>query len=222
MKLNCGRHKLYEISARYRVRWALKLATDFVKRCFGILLKRGAVFAVMNILCFCSIFVAVLWAQFQFPPPYAGVPVELPEFLVGVDWPLMIVGIFLFNLVLSSFVFVTLLGLVFFPLSAVVLLYRGFMWGLLLSQLSTSQFLVVLPTLVLEGEGYVIASVAGITLGLSWLKPDWVFEGEGLSRLQSFKKALVECLRIHVFVIAILFVAAVVETFTILSLTVAY
>ena len=195
------------------------MAGDFVKACLGVLLERGVVFAVMNGFCFCSVFVAVFWAQFQLPLPYEGASVELPEFLVGVDWPLMIVGIFLFNLVLSGFVFVTLPGLVFFPFSSAVLLYRGFLWGVLLSQLSTSQFLVVLPTLVLEGEGYVMASVAGTTFGLSWLKPEWVFKGEGLSRWESFKKALVECLRVYVLVVVILFVAAVVETFTILSLT---
>ena len=46
--------------------------------------------------------------------------VEVPEVLVGVDWPLVVLGIFLFNLVLSSFLGVTLSGLVFFPLSAVL------------------------------------------------------------------------------------------------------
>ena len=193
---------------------------DFVKACLEILLKRSAVHAVMSILYFGSIFVAVLWAQIQVPPPYVGSPIKLPEFLGGLDWPLVVIGIFFFNLVWSSFIIVTLPGLVFFPLSAGVLVYRGLLWGLLLSQLPTSLFLVVLPTLVLEGEGYVLASVAGTILGISWLKPDWVFKGEEMSRLKALKKVTNECLRLYVFVIAILLVAAVVETFTISSLTV--
>ncbi|MDH5449748.1 MAG: stage II sporulation protein M [Candidatus Bathyarchaeota archaeon] len=192
-----------------------------MKACLGILLKRSAVHAVMSIVYFGSIFVAVLWAQIQVPPPYVGVPVELPGFLSGLDWPLVVIGIFFFNLVWSSFIIVTLPGLVFFPLSAGVLVYRGFLWGLLLSQLPTSLFLVVLPTAVLEGEGYVLASVTGTILGMSWLKPDWVFKGEEMSRLKSFKKVTNECLRLYVLVIVLLFVAAVVETFTISSLTVA-
>ena len=195
---------------------------NFVKACLGILLRRSAVLAVMSIVYFGSVFVAVLWAQVQVPPPYVGVPVELPEFLSGLDWPLMIIGIFFFNLVWSSFIIVTLPGLVFFPLSAGVLVYRGFLWGLLLRQMPTSLFLVVLPTVVLEGESYVLASVTGTILGMSWLKPDWVFKKEGLPRLESFKKALGECLWLYVFVAVVLFVAAVVETFTILSLTVLF
>jgi len=191
----------------------------FFKSCLNVVLKRDAVFAVMNAFCFGSVFVAVLWAQFQFPVACEGVPVENVEFLVSGDWLIMIFGIFLVNLVLSSFVVVTLPGLVFFPLSAAALVYRGFSWGVLLSQLPTPQFLVVLPTLVLEGEGYVVASVAGIVLGLSWLKPSWVFKGEKLSRREAFRRALGECLRIYILVAMILFVAAIVETFTILSLT---
>lgn len=192
------------------------LAVNFLKSCFAVLSKRGLVFAVMNAFYFCSIFVAALFVQFRFPPPYEGTPVEVPEFLVGVDWPIMVVGICLFNLALSSFLVVTLPGLVFFPFSAAALLYRGFLWGVLLSQLPTSWFLATLPTVVLEGEGYVMASIAGVTLGLSWLKPDWMFKGEGLCRVEALRKALRECVRIYTVVAMVLLAAAIVETATIM------
>jgi len=49
----------------------------FFKSCLNVVLKRDAVFAVMNAFCFGSVFVAVLWAQFQFPVACEGVPVEV-------------------------------------------------------------------------------------------------------------------------------------------------
>jgi len=192
------------------------LAVSFLKLCLETVSNRRVVFVVMNALYFCFIFVvAFLSYYFYFLPPYEGGPVDVPDFLVGVDWSVMVVGIFLFNLTLSGFLFVTLPGLVFFPLSAAVLLFRGFLWGVLLSQLPTAYFLAALPTVVLEGEGYVLASVAGITLGLSWIKPNWVYGGEGLSRFGALKKALRECGRSYVIVAIVLFVAAVVEIITI-------
>jgi len=188
------------------------------RSCVEVLSRRGYFFAVMNILYFGSILIAVLLAYFLFQPVlYELGVVEVPEVLVGVDWPLMLVGIFLFNLALSGFLVVTLPGLVFFPLSAAALAYRAFLWGLLLSQLPTPLFLAVLPTLILEGEAYVFAGVAGVVLGLSWLKPEWIC-GQGLSRSEAFKRALRECGYLYIVVAGILLVAAIVETATIVFL----
>ena len=192
------------------------LAVSFLKLCLETVSNRRVVFVVMNALYFCFIFVvAFLSYYFYFLPPYEGGPVDVPDFLVGVDWSVMVVGIFLINLTLSGFLFVTLPGLVFFPLSAAVLLFRGFLWGVLLSQLPTAYFLAALPTVVLEGEGYVLASVAGITLGLSWIKPNKLYRGEVLSRFGALRKALIECGRLYVIIGIVLFVAAVVEIITI-------
>jgi len=189
-----------------------------LKSCVEVLSRRGKLFAAMNILYFCSIFIAVLSAQFLFQPMlYETAFVEVPEVLVGVDWPLMLVGIFLFNLALSGFLVVTLPGLVFFPLSAVTLAYRASLWGLLLSQLPSPLFLAVLPTLILEGEAYVFACVSGVVLGLSWIKPEWAYE-KGLSRSEALKRALGECGRLYIVVAIVLLVAAIVETATIMSL----
>ena len=79
-----------------------------------------------------------------------------------------------------------------------------------------SGFLAALPTLALEGEGYVLAALAGVNLGLAWLKPKWAYRGEDLSRSEAVNKALKECARIYVFVAVFLFVAAVVETITLI------
>jgi hypothetical protein len=136
-------------------------------------------------------------------------------FPVKVSNALLMVGvIFVFNLVLSGFLLVTLTGLAFFGLPLFFLCFRAFLWGALLNGLSTPMFLASLPTLILEGEGYVLAAFAGVNLGLSWFKPKWAYGGEELSRLGAFKKAFRDCALIYVLVATFLFVAAVVETMT--------
>lgn len=194
----------------------LTLTKVFVKSCVTSLSRRSLFFAVMNGVYFGCILVGALLGQLLYvTPTYGSELVEVHEFFLGLDWPLMILAIFLFNLVLSSFLFVTLPGLAFFPLSAVIVAIRAALWGFLLTEVPTPQFLAAFPTLVLEGEGYVLTSVAGVDLGLSWLKPRWVYKGEGLSRLESFRRALKDCLRIYVLVATFLLAAAVVEVATI-------
>jgi hypothetical protein len=112
---------------------------------------------------------------------------------------------------------VTLPGFVFFPLSVVFLGFRAFLWGLLVFQLPTWALLIALPTILLEGEGYVFAAVAGTVVGTSWLKPQWLFGGENMRRIDSLKRALRECFSLYIVVIVLLFVAAIVETTTILA-----
>jgi len=171
---------------------------------------------VLNTLFFDSIFVGVLLSQFLYvPPSYTAGSPGILTWVLGLEWPWMILAIFLFNLVLSAFVVLTLPGLVFFPLSAVVLAMRGVSWGIMLNQPSSVPFLLLLPTFILEGEGYVLASMTGTILGLSWLKPDWIYSGEGFSRLNALKNALREAMRIIFLGVIVLLLAAVLETLTI-------
>lgn len=197
------------------------LLGKFFMSCFSLISRRFLLLVALNWLFFGAVVVAALLGQFLYRPlPYMGEPVGVDGFFLGFDWPLMVLSIFLFNLVLSGFVFVTLPGLVFFPLSVVVLVVRAVLLGVVLNQVPTPVFLAVFPTLILEGEGYVLAALGGVNLGLSWLVPKWTFGEEegGLSRVESFKKALKETARIYVFVVIFLFVAAVVETATLILL----
>jgi len=173
---------------------------------------------LFNILFFGCTTVTLIVASliFQPPPLYTGYSPNVPGFLLGSGWLIMVLGIFAFNLVLSSFLYVTLPGLLLFPLSAIFLVYRGFLWGLLLYVLPVSVFLLALPTIVLEGEAYVFAAVAGTLLGVSWTRALRVYRVEGLSRLEALKIALKECSRIYVFVVILLLAAAIAETAIIL------
>jgi hypothetical protein len=190
------------------------LLGKFFKSCFSLISRRSLLFVVMNTLYFGSITVGAFIAQFQSLPFYEWTPSE--GVFVG-EWGLqvMILVIFLSNLVVSSFFLVTLTGMIFFALSVVVLLVRAVIWGALLNQLPAPQFFLAFPTLVLEGEGYVLASVVGVVLGLSWLKPGWIYSGEGFSRWEAFKMAWKDCMRLYVLVMLLLFLGAVVEAVTI-------
>jgi len=66
--------------------------------------------------------------------------------------------------------------------------------------------------------GYVLAALAGVILGLSWLKPRSVYPGAELSRYEAVRRASRECMRIYVLVVLVLFIAAVVETVTLVFL----
>ena len=178
----------------------------------GSLLKRRSLFALINVLYFGSVLVAALVAGRQ----YAlcdGWGAEWDSAGAGGSVALF-VSIFLFNLVVSSFILLTLTGLLFFALPTGILVARAALWGFMLNRLSTPAFFAALPTLLLEGEGYVIAGVAGANLGLSWLKPSWA-SGDVVSRRDALRQAVKECAYLYVLVAVLLLAAAVVETFTI-------
>jgi len=169
----------------------------------------------MNLLFFGSVFITSLVLGFFFPPQlYEGLPGRFSGNLV-----LDVLSIFVFNLIVSSFMFVAMPGVVLFPLSAALLVFRAFIWGALIYQLPNWVFLIVLPTLIFEGEGYVFAAIAGTLVGISWVKPEWVYPDEGLSRNVSLRKALRECAGFYVLVAAMLFVAAVVEAATLMLIS---
>ena len=191
---------------------------DFFRSRVSVLSRRIRLFTVVNFMFFCCIVFGAFLGQAGYLPLYGWTGLGT-HFSVEVgDLLVLMVAIFLFNLVLSGFIFVTLSGLAFFAVPVGVLGVRATLWGVLLNPLSTPHFLAVFPTLILEGEGYVLASVAGIDFGLSWLKPAWVYGGEGLSRVEALKKASKECLRVYVLVATLLLVAAITETATIVLL----
>jgi len=192
---------------------------SFFRNCLNVVSQRILLLMVLNWLFFGVMFVGALLGQYGFMSSFGWLPVKDEVFQQGLEVsPWLVLDIFFFNLVLSGFVLVTLSGLVFFVLSLVFLSVRAFLWGVLLNGLSTSMFLAAFPTLILEGECYVLAALAGVNLGLSWFRPKWAYGGGELSRRESVKMALKDCLRVYVLVAIFLFVAAVVESVTLILL----
>jgi hypothetical protein len=188
---------------------------EFLKMCFSVVSRRKRLLVVFSWLFFGFMVFGALLASSGLvevlPWPFEVFSLDVSNALVMALW------IFSFNLVLSSFILLTASGAAFFVFPISFLLFRALLWGVLLSELPTPVFLVVIPTLVLEGEGYVFAATAGFGLGLSWFKPEWMFRGENFSRIEAFKRALREFVCLYAFVVMLLFVAAIVETATIVN-----
>jgi len=185
--------------------------------CVFSLSRWSLLFVVVNFLYFWLIFAGVFVAQIPSPALYE-LPLALDPFAGFMENPaLLVIVIFLFNLVVSGFFVTTLPGLLFFALPFVVVSWRALVWGILLAQLPT-RFLLAMPTLILEGEGYVLGALAGVVLGLAWLKPRLVYPDETLSRSETVRLAFKECGRIYVLAVLVLFAAAVVETVTLVVL----
>ncbi len=192
--------------------------SGFFREVFSVVSRRGWWLVALNWMFFGFVLVgSLLGGLVSFPQSYLLPASEVSPFSQASP-PLLFGFIFVFNLVFSGFVFVTLTGLVFFPLSPILLSFRGFLWGILFAGSSTSRFLAILPTLILEGEGYVFAALGGLILGVSWLKPQWAYGGESFSRSQALKKAWTDCLYVYILVAMLLLIAAVVETITIVHI----
>lgn len=165
----------------------------------------------LNLFFFGGALVTAILASLFLPAPLAsGAKVFTFPSFVDHNCFLLFLFIFALNVTLSAFLFVTLPGFLLSPLSIVALVYRGLVWGILIYALPAWAFLVLLPVMILEGEAYVFAAAAGASVGLSWLRPK-----KGLKRSESFHEALRECIRTYTLVVALLFVAAAVETATV-------
>lgn len=185
-----------------------------------MLSARWKILAFMNLVFFGCIFVVVSASEFLLPPTlYPGFAKGFPEAFFLNNFPLTVLSIFVSNLVLSAFIVVSLPGFVFFPLSTALLVFRGLIWGTLLYPQSTWVVLVATPTLVLEGVAYSLAAVAGTIVGVSWIKPDWVYAKENLTRNEALRKAMKECLSLYFFVAIILLAAATAEAATLAAIS---
>jgi len=195
----------------------LRFDAGFLKNYLHVVLDRLKLIAFLNGLFFsCVALVAVVTNYVMTPPEYMGtVESSLLNSFQG-NWFLMFMWIFAFNLVLSAFVVVTLPGVVFFPLSAAMLLYRAVFWGVFVYTLPLGSFFMTLPTLVVEGEAYVLAATAGILAGVSWTKPDLLYPAITFSRRAAVRRGLADGIRIYGLVTVLLLLAAAVETATII------
>lgn len=126
-------------------------------------------------------------------------------------------SILAFNLVWVSFALITVPGLLFFPLSTVLLIYRAFLWGLLLHFQPTYFYPTILPLFCLEGEAYVLAAASGTLVGASWLNPKLLYRSEQLPRWKAMKKAFKEFFAFYMCTGVMLFFAAVLESYILTS-----
>ena len=182
--------------------------------------ERWKLLVVLNLLFFSTVTVTLFIAGLTMQPSLANSDWEPSgsQLLPFGGWLGMMLGIFIFNLIVSSLVFISLPGFIFFPLSGALLLYRAILGGFLLYTFPLRIFLMALPTVVLEGEAYVLAASGGTLVGMSWVKPVWTNRAQS-SRLEALRTMLKEFMRIYLTLAILLFAAAIAETVVIRLIT---
>jgi hypothetical protein len=113
------------------------------------------------------------------------------------------------NFVLGSLLFITVPSLVVPGLGLLTALFRALLWGLLLGPTTLGLARAMLPhtgTLLLEGEGYILATFFGLLVPVYLFSP-----GEGPSPGRRYARAVVLNLKGNLLVFVVLAVAAAYE-----------
>jgi len=125
---------------------------------------------------------------------------------------------FLANLLVGAMVTITLPSLIV-PFAGIAMgAYRAVLWGLLLAPTTSQLALVMIPhslTLILEGQGYILALLASYVHGMAFLRPQTVgVQGHRQGYLEGAKRTG----RLYVLVAIVLAVAAVYEAVEVIAM----
>ena len=122
---------------------------------------------------------------------------------------------FAVNLVLGSFVFITVPSLIV-PFSGILVgVYRALLWGLLFSPTAFlgAGILFHWPTILLEGQAYIMVMLAAYAQGMAFLRPKTV---GAKTRGQGYWEGVKRSVRIYVLVAITLLVAAIYEAVSVI------
>lgn len=116
----------------------------------------------------------------------------------------------IYNTVFGAFLSTTLTGL-FFPITVLVMVERGFFIGLLYGDIAGNgwYYLLLFGTIILEFGAYVLSSSMGLNIGLSLFWPKKFYKTK--NRWKAFKLAWIDAFRVYPFIFVILIVAAIWE-----------
>jgi hypothetical protein len=123
---------------------------------------------------------------------------------------------FLVNLVLASFLYITLPSLIIPFIGILMGIYRAILWGLIFSPGHPDMQLIMIPhsiTLILEGQAYVLAMFGVFLQGTAFLFPKTV----GLERRgQGYQEVLKRTGKIYILIVLMLLIAAIYEVVEVL------
>lgn len=122
---------------------------------------------------------------------------------------------FAVNLVLGSFIYITLPSLII-PFSGLLVgVYRALLWGLLFSPTAVlgAGLVFHLPTIILEGQAYVLVMLAAYVQGMVFLRPSTV---EVKAHRQGYWEGLKLSVRVYLLVVVVLLVAALYEAVSVI------
>jgi hypothetical protein len=128
--------------------------------------------------------------------------------------PLAAVVTLLVNLIAGAFLMITVPSLLIPFLGLLVAAWRALIWGLLFSPANPQMRLAMLPhylTLVLEGQGYVLAMLA------VYLQSRWVLQPRG-SRAAAFRVGLRQTQALYLPISIVLAIAALYEAIEVIHL----
>jgi hypothetical protein len=138
------------------------------------------------------------------------------EAYVSGNFPLAAALTFLINLVLGSFVYITLLSLVI-PFGGVALgCIRAIAWGLVLAPTSPELAWAMIPhslTLILEGQGYILAMFA---VFLQWKGIIWPSSIGVEKRSEAYLAGIRKTVSVYILVALVLAVSAIYEAFEVI------
>jgi hypothetical protein len=130
--------------------------------------------------------------------------------------PLAAAVTFLINFLLGSLVFITLPSMIVPGAGAIVVAFRAVLWGLVLAPASVLTATVMLPhswTLLLEGEGYVLAALFGLLIPIHLCQPSL-----GSTAWGRFGRVLLLNLKANILVALVLAAAACYEAIEVITM----
>ena len=133
--------------------------------------------------------------------------------------PLAAVITFTVNFFAGTILVLTIPSLIFPPLAAVMGSYRAVLWGIIfspsLAEMRDPVLLLHSGTVLLEGQGYILAVFAGLVAFRGFLKPGLY---KKMDRLAGYLRGWREAWTVYIWVSAVLAVAAVYEAITVIGL----
>ena len=118
---------------------------------------------------------------------------------------------FLVNLILGSFLYITLPSLIIPYIGILIGIYRAILWGLMFSPSHPDLQMIMIPhsiTLILEGQAYILAMFGVFLQGTAFLFPKTI----GLERRsQGYREGLKRTGKIYILIVLTLLVAAIYE-----------
>jgi hypothetical protein len=193
-----------------------------IKSAWGLVLENRRAYIVLNAVYYGLVLIFMVVAAFNRPLQDMLLETVGEAFMTG---PLSAVGAaylnaqvflaialtFLVNLIIASFLYITLPSLIIPYLGILMGLYRAILWGLIFSPGHPDMQRIMIPhsiTLVLEGQAYILAMLGAFLQGTAFLFPKTV----GLEhRGQGYREGLRRTGKIYILIVLTLLVAAIYE-----------
>jgi hypothetical protein len=193
-----------------------------LKSAWGLVRDNRRAFIVLNAVYYGLVLIFMVVAAFNRPLQDSLINTVGEAFMTG---PLSAVGsayvnaqvftaislTFLVNLIIASFLYITIPSLIVPFIGILMGIYRAILWGLIFSPAHPDMQMIMIPhsiTLILEGQAYVLAMFGAYLQGSAFLFPKTV----GLERRgQGYREGLKRTGKLYLLIVLTLLVAAIYE-----------